>query len=247
MKQEEVKTLELPEGTRIEWDLGWKVWWHGDTSHAARTVVTIAVSVANGNLPRSLHDWAMRAYKGGEVPTPELWDARGKLLEDLGGQLKAESDWRQQFNGAPPTPEQWKEAVRLAETVRADAHPDSIRAMMANIISPPKPPPLPEIEPCPYCGGKCGCYNAVEHGRDMAGWYVSCQSRGCPYVSPPRLDKRETVTAHNDVARKLKPEPQPEPVKRTCGNCRHEHARASVDPCASCRSRENHDNWEPKP
>jgi len=245
MKQEEVKTLELPEGTRIEWDLGWKVWWHGDTSHAARTVVTIAVSVANGNLPRSLHDWAMRAYKGGEVPTPELWDARGKLLEDLGGQLKAESDWRQQFNGAPPTPEQWKEAVRLAETVRADAHPDSIRAMMANIISPPKPPPLPEIAECPYCGAECVHQSTCDSGPNQR---LLCWA-SCGYASPRRATEREAIEAHNEVARRLRPEPQPEPepVKRVCTNCENGELSIKSQVCLGCvSSGSKRIGWRPK-
>lgn len=120
-----------------------------------------------------------------------------------------------------PTVEQWEAAERLAALTRNDAHPDSIVAKLANIISPPKPPPLPEIAACPYCGGECGCYSAVEHGRDMTGWYVSCQARGCPYVSPPRLHEPDTIKAHNEVARKLRPEEKTEP--RTCGGCRHWH------------------------
>lgn len=160
-----------------------------------------------------------------------------------------------------PTVEQWEAAERLAALTRNDAHPDSIVAKLANIIAPPEPPP--EIAACPYCGGECGCYSAVEHGRDMTGWYVSCQSRGCPYVSPPRLDKRETIETHNAIAQKLRPEPQPEPVKRTCGGCRHFDPAPGLlcrtayytggqstvlnRPAVPTRDASECERWEPKP
>ena len=158
-----------------------------------------------------------------------------------------------------PTVEQWEAAERLAALSRNDAHPDSIVAKLANVIAPPKPPPLPEIAPCPYCGGECGCYSAVEHGWDMTGWYVSCQSRGCPYVSPPRLHKPDTIESHNEVARKLRPAKEP----RTCGGCKHfdpdpgllcrkahytgGQARVLVRPAVPTRDASECERWEAKP
>jgi hypothetical protein len=238
MTKEEVATLELPEGCRVEWNFGWSAWWHGDTTLEARALTTLATVVANGYLPRALHDWAMRAYKRGEVPTPELWDARGKLLESLGGQLKAESDWRQQFSGEPPTPEQWEEAVRLAETVRADAHPDSIRAMMANIISPPTPPPLPEIAACPRCGGACEV-RATPMNR-----HVACCS--CNWEGPSKGSERDAIAGHNEEAVKLAPKEY-----RKCDNCRHDALHGTVEPCSTCHkvyaAKGVFPLWEPKP
>lgn len=144
-----------------------------------------------------------------------------------------------------PTIEQWEAAERLAALTRNDAHPDSIVAKLANIISTPQPPPLPEIAACPYCGGECGCYSAVEHGRDMTGWYVSCQSRGCPYVSPPRINKPDTIESHNAIARKLR---EPEPVNE-CSTCRNAHEPASHPSCRICinAATGQHPAWEPKP
>ena len=178
MTPEQVATLELPEGCSM-YQAPSKIW----LSEAGRLrdqseyfTCRLAESVANGYLPRSVYDWAILAYRGGDVPTVEQWEA----------------------------------AERLAALTRNDAHPDSIVAKLANIIAPPKPAPLPEIEPCPYCGA---------HG-DLVGGAVQCRAR-CNYVGPARDNAHDSIEAHNDVARKLRPEEKTEP--RTCGGCRHWH------------------------
>lgn len=142
-----------------------------------------------------------------------------------------------------PTVEQWEAAERLAALARNDAHPDSIVAKLANIISPPEPP-LPEIAACPYCGASC----------DLVGGAVQCRAR-CNYVGPARDNARDSIQAHNEVARKLRPteKTEPEPPKR-CSTCRNYTPRGFLpQACHDCDAThaewgEAHfTNWEPKP
>ena len=158
-----------------------------------------------------------------------------------------------------PTVDQWEAAERLAALARNDAHPDSIVAKLANVIAPPKPPPLPKIEACPYCGGTCStCTDMVSTHR------VYCEDqRGCGYHSATRPSYAEAIAAHNDVARRLRTEPQPEPVKRTCGGCRHfdpdpgllcrtahytgGQARVLVRPAVPTRDASECERWEARP
>ena len=178
MTPEQVATLELPEGCSM-YQAPSKIW----LSEAGRLrdqfeyfTCRLAESVANGYLPRSVYDWALRAYRGQDVPTGERWEA----------------------------------AERLAELARNDAHPDSIVTKLANLIDPPKPTPLPGIAACPYCGASC----------DLVGGAVQCRAR-CNYVGPARDNAHDSIEAHNDVARKLRPVEEPKPEPRTCGGCRH--------------------------
>lgn len=143
-----------------------------------------------------------------------------------------------------PTVEQWEAAERLAALARNDAHPDSIDAKLANVISPPEPPPLPEIAACPYCWASC----------DLVGGAVQCRAR-CNYVGPARDNARDSIQAHNEVARKLRPteKTEPEPPKR-CSTCRNYTPRGFLpQACHDCdathaESGEAHfTNWEPKP
>ena len=115
-----------------------------------------------------------------------------------------------------PTVEQWEAAARLAALTRNDAHPDSIVAKLANLISPPEPP-LPEIAECPYCGASC----------DLVGGAVQCRAR-CNYVGPARDNARDSIQAHNEVAAKLRPAKEP----RACGGCKH----FDPDPGLLCRT-----------
>jgi len=125
----------------------------------------IAADVANGYLLRTVYDWAMRAYRGQDVPTTEQWEA----------------------------------AEQLAAMARNDAHPDSIVTKLANIIDPPKLPPLPEIAACPYCGGECRVYGAGNS------WHVECvassteEQVACCYHGPTAPTNRAAIESHNRV------------------------------------------------
>lgn len=139
----------------------------------------ILFCVDMGFLPRSLRDWAWKAYNAGDVPTVE----------------------------------QWEKAVRLAESVRSDSHPESIRAKLADIICPPKSTPLPQMSACPRCSGEC------EVRSTPLNRYVACKS--CNWEGPLRATERSAIEEHNSEARKLSQEEKTKP--RTCGVCRHWH------------------------
>lgn len=172
MTQEQVATLELPEGRRLYQRDG--IWyaegdgWGVAAPHVA--LAKLAAAVANGHLPRPVYDWAMRAYRGQDVPTAEQWEA----------------------------------AERLAAMARNDAHPDSIVTKLANIIDPPKPPPLPEIAACPYCGGECRVYGAGNS------WHVECVAGSTAehvarcYHGPTAPTDRAAIESHNRVEATLK-------------------------------------------
>lgn len=109
-----------------------------------------------------------------------------------------------------PTVEQWEAAARLVALTRNDAHPDSIVAKLSNVISPPKPPPLPEIEACPRCEGTC------VSTRNASSWVVVCGE--CNWEGPLREKELAAIEGHNNEAAKLRPDPRSNP--RTCGGCR---------------------------
>ena len=226
MTPEQVATLELPEGVKLGLETsGWR--WNGPHSNydPESYIAVAALSVANGHLPRSVYDWALRAYKGGDVPTVEQWEA----------------------------------AERLAALTRNDAHPDSIVAKLANLISPPEPPPLPEIEHCRYCGCYC-IVDKVDPTQHDSDWFVYCSNISrCGARSQRQSTDRAAIEAHNEVAAKLRPAKEP----RTCGGCKHfdqypgllcrtahytgGQARVLARPATPSRDASECERWEPKP
>ena len=85
MTEAEVATLELPEGLIFQL---FHEWWRvaGTGTDRAFALGGVAEAVANGHLPRAVYDWALRAYRGGDVPTVEQWDelvaAARKIVND---------------------------------------------------------------------------------------------------------------------------------------------------------------------
>ena len=225
MTREQLETLELPAASWEFVDCG--TWWAikcpNGTHSRVITLAYMASDVANGQLQRPAYDWAMRAYKGGDVPTVEQWEA----------------------------------AERLAVSVRNDAHPDSIRTKLANVISPPK---LPTIEPCPHCRERSKLFE-TDDALDPD-WYVQCSNNRCAARGPLRATEREAVDSYNEIARKVRPA---EPKPRTCGECRHWHRNGGCGhpnywggtapegtlkvleiPASTTRDASKCERWEPK-
>lgn len=175
MTEAEARALPMPETHHLRTRNGeWAPFATRAAGPEPWVLAHIAADVANGYLPSAVLDHAIAASRGEEWHSPDDW-----------------------------TPERKAASLALVRAVRNEDESvlrgDLLR--LCNTIDPP--PPLPEIAPCPYCGGECRVYGAGNS------WHVECVASSteehvaCCYHGPTAPTNRAAIEAHNRVAKAL--------------------------------------------